>query len=147
MTLPADLSPVERQHLRAQAEALHRNVSTNCSMCEWVTKTCRGCLAAIAEIEDALLAQRLQGRTEGGPAWRPQIEQLIEKWRDHSREAGEIAEASTVPQFIDESVAARETFTECADDLAAVLCALPASPSVSPTAQKDQDTHTRGVGE
>jgi hypothetical protein len=145
MTLPADLSPVERQHLRAQAEALNGKIQLAISAVRCDSSIPTGSYADA--IESALLAQRLQGRTEGGPAWRPQIEQLIEKWRDHSREAGEIAEASTVPQFIDESVAARETFTECADDLAAVLCALPASPSVSPTAQKDQDTHTRGVGE
>jgi hypothetical protein len=137
MTLPADLSPVERQHLRAQAEQIAkpgyfpldvRLIRCECS--EW-SGHCPDCSDLIDRIEYALLAQRLQGRTEGVERLQ-QVEQLMEKWN-------RIVHART-PPLNREQAASWHCLRQCADDLATVLRTLPASPSVSPTAQTDQDT-------
>jgi hypothetical protein len=144
MTLPADLSPVERQHLRAQAEALNGKIQLAISAVRCDSSIPTGSYADA--IESALLAQRLQGRTEGGPAWRPQIEQLIERWREKGNQMCPAIPRGQLPhdgwtqqQYYDRLVGV--LLLRCADDLAAVLCALPASPSVSSsTAQTDQDT-------
>jgi hypothetical protein len=143
MTLPADLSPVERQHLRAQAEEM-----AGFNYCCYG----RGCVDCEREhvelIESALLAQRLQGRTEGEPAWRPIESAPKDEWGGVLVVVdGNVGEA----QYHGEEgwywVNNHPTDSWGGRIYPTRWMPLPASPSVSPTAQKDQDTHTRGVGE